>query len=57
MPLVATGANLEYISRVTKLEQGQVTDALEQLVHRSLVDSEGTLNERRYTIHLSLIHI
>ncbi|MEM7126393.1 MAG: NB-ARC domain-containing protein [Chloroflexota bacterium] len=52
MPLVTyIDATQEHIAKVSQLDPGEVMDSLEQLVRLSLVDSQGGLNERRYSIH------
>ncbi|MBV7331075.1 AAA family ATPase [Chloroflexi bacterium TSY] len=52
MPLVTNdGGTLDLLARVCQLDPSDVGDALSTLVRLSLVDSRGTLHERRYTVH------
>lgn len=55
MPLVTeAGGDLTYLTQMAApagLSAIEVSDALERLVAFSLVDSRGSLHERRYTIH------
>lgn len=52
MPLVADpGGSLEYLVDVSGLDPATVSDALDRLMRLNLVDSQGDLSERRYTIH------
>ena len=52
MPLVSSlGGTLAHIHKVSSLEIGAVTDALDRLIYLNLVDSRGDLKTRRYTIH------
>ena len=52
MPLVIERGGLhEDLVALTLLDAGDVTTALNELVTRNLVDSHGSLHERRYTIH------
>jgi DNA-binding MarR family transcriptional regulator len=55
MPLVTErGGDIDYLTAMGaqgNLTPAEVTDALERLVARNLVDSRGDLHARRYTIH------
>jgi LuxR family glucitol operon transcriptional activator len=52
MPLVTSyGATLAQLAETSALAQPQLIDALELLVRLSLIDSSGSLQESRYTIH------
>jgi DNA-binding MarR family transcriptional regulator len=52
MPLVAdSGGSLAYLVDVSGLDPATVSDALDRLVTLNLVDSQGNLSERRYSIH------
>ena len=52
MPLVSSlGGTLAHIHKVSSLEIGAVTDALDRLIYLNLMDSRGDLKTRRYTIH------
>ncbi len=52
MPLASeSGASIEFLRAMSRLEPGQLQDALEQLVTLNLVDSRGSLRERCYSIH------
>ncbi len=52
MPLVTHhGATLAQLAAISAIPQPQLIDALELLVRLSLVDSVGSLQESRYTIH------
>jgi len=52
MPLVADpGGSLAYLVDVSGLDPATVSDALDRLVTLNLVDSQGNLSERRYSIH------
>lgn len=52
MPLVTSyGATLTQLVETSSIAQPQLIDALELLVRLSLVDSSGSLQDNRYTIH------
>jgi hypothetical protein len=52
MPLIAqSGAAPDYLGRMTKLSEEAVWAAIQELLMRSLIESRGTLRERRYGIH------
>ncbi|MCB0187505.1 MAG: hypothetical protein KDE31_24720, partial [Caldilineaceae bacterium] len=52
MPLViAEGGNLAYLQATSRVEPEKLSTALDRLVALNLVDSSGTLQERRYSIH------
>jgi hypothetical protein len=52
MPLVAEGGGgLDQISALCELDEPEMMAGLKQLVALSLVDVQGTLEERRYSIH------
>jgi hypothetical protein len=52
MPLVTQqGGDLDHLGYLTGLEPTVLRDTLEHLVTLNLVDSQGNLTERRYTIH------
>ncbi len=52
MPLAQPGGeSLEFLTKVCRLEVGDVRLALNKLVLQNLVDARGGLHERRYSIH------
>jgi hypothetical protein len=52
MPLASeSGAELDFLAAMSGLPPSTLQDALEQLVTLNLVDSRGTLQARRYSIH------
>lgn len=52
MPLVTNmGGSADYLVQISGLELSQVRDALEQLVALNLVNSQGDLTDRRFSIH------
>jgi hypothetical protein len=52
MPLVAeSGGGPDQIATLSQVEGERLTDALRQLVHLSLVNVRGPVEERRYSIH------
>lgn len=52
MPLAAdAGATPAHLQAVSGLEPAHLLPAIQELVHRSLLEVRGTLNERRYAIH------
>lgn len=52
MPLVVeTGATIEFLQRVSGMDENEIWPLLSELKSRSLVESRGGLMERRFTIH------
>lgn len=52
MPLIAqSGAAPDYLRRMTKLSEEALWAAIQELLTRSLIESRGSLRERRYGIH------
>ncbi|MBX3055875.1 MAG: sigma-70 family RNA polymerase sigma factor [Anaerolineae bacterium] len=52
MPLAAdTGATLAQLQAVSGLEPAHLLPAIQELIHRSLLEVRGSLNERRYALH------
>ncbi len=52
MPLVAgMGGTLEHIMAISDLSQKEVLLAISELVNRSLLETSGSLADRRYSIH------
>ena len=52
MPLVTeSGGSLAFLATSSQLDSNELNKALDQLVRLNLVDSRGSLNDRRYTIH------
>lgn len=52
MPLApASGATLPFLAQISALKEEELTQALEILVRLNLVDVQGDLRQRRYSIH------
>ncbi|MCA9967063.1 MAG: hypothetical protein KC423_22595 [Anaerolineales bacterium] len=52
MPLIAqSGATPDYLRRMTQLDEDALWAAIQELLTRSLIESRGSLRERRYGIH------
>ncbi|MCA9996785.1 MAG: hypothetical protein KDE56_13590 [Anaerolineales bacterium] len=52
MPLIAqSGATPDYLRRMTELDADVLWAAIQELLTRSLIESRGSLRERRYGIH------
>lgn len=52
MPLVAdSGATPDQLQATSNLEPIHLMPAIQELIHRSLLEVRGSLNERRYAIH------
>lgn len=52
MPLVAgMGGTLEHIMAISELSQKRILPAINELVNRSLLETSGSLADRRYSIH------
>lgn len=52
MPMVdETGGTLEMLTAISRLQVGDLQQALSRLVTYNLVESRGGLHQRRYTIH------
>lgn len=52
MPLIADkGGTVDYLKKISKLEEAAFWPALQELRRRSLLEVRGTINERRYGIH------
>lgn len=52
MPLIAeSGATPDYLRRMTKLDEDVLWIAIQELLIRSLIESRGSVRERRYGIH------
>lgn len=52
MPLIADkGGSVDYLKRISRLDDGAFWPALQELRRRSLLEVRGTINERKYGVH------
>jgi len=48
---VEQGGRFAFLAATTGMEEGELRPALERLVSLNLVDVQGTLDDRRFSIH------